>query len=148
MTDSKAGRVGNTILVPAAQYVYGADLRLLIEASSVDITRLGNLMIQFPIDPVFTEQFYRVLCPDRAIPAAKIVGCTVFVASPANALWMLGIERYFRFCHLCVFRILHLSYLQRSRKRFLRHLSAAHARIAANGACLISLNSNFKRLKI
>jgi hypothetical protein len=31
-------------------------------------------MIQFPFDPVFTEQLGRVLRSDRSVPAAKLVG--------------------------------------------------------------------------
>jgi hypothetical protein len=56
-------------------------------------------MIQFPFDPVFPEQLNWMLRPNSAVSTTEIVGGTVFIAPPADALWMLRIERYLRFCH-------------------------------------------------
>lgn len=56
-------------------------------------------MVKFPFDPVVAKQFHRMLGANGSIPAAKVVGCAVLVASPADAFRMLRVERDSWFCH-------------------------------------------------
>ena len=69
------------------------------------ITVLGDTrtfrinLAEFPFHPVFSEQFNRMLCSNRSVPAPKVVRGAVFIAAPAYALGVFGIERYFRFRH-------------------------------------------------
>lgn len=39
-----------------------------------------------PLPPVVPEQFHRVGCPYAAISTAQVIGGTVFLASPTDAL--------------------------------------------------------------
>jgi len=52
----------------------------------------GSISVEFPFDPVPTEQLHRMLRPDRPIPATKVVGGAVLVASPADSFRMLRIK--------------------------------------------------------
>ena len=58
----------------------------------LNIVGRGSISVEFPFEPVFTEQLHRMLRPDRSIPAPKIVGGAVLVASPADSFRMLRIE--------------------------------------------------------
>ena len=56
------------------------------------------------VEPIFAEQFDRVLRANGAVAAAEVVGGTVEVASPTNALRMLGMERDLRHGEIVVLR--------------------------------------------
>ena len=55
------------------------------------------MFAEFPFEPVFCEEFDRMLRPNCSVSAAEVIGGAIFVASPADSFWMLRIERYFRF---------------------------------------------------
>ena len=52
---------------------------------------------EFPFEPVLSEEFDRMLRPNRSVSAAEVIGGAILVASPADSFWMLRIDRYFRF---------------------------------------------------
>lgn len=56
-------------------------------------------VVELPLNPIFAEQLHRMLCTNRAIPTTKVVSRAVFVAAPADAFGMFGMERYFGFRH-------------------------------------------------
>lgn len=58
--------------------------------------RSGSLVGELPFEPVLSEEFDRMLRPNRSVSAAEVIGGAVLVASPADSFWMLRIDRYFR----------------------------------------------------
>ena len=87
-------------------YEYGGSIALrstLIRQIYLRANRFGGLRtvsIEFPFEPVLTEQFHRVLRADRPVTATQIVGGAVLVAPPANTFRVFRMERYFGVRHL------------------------------------------------
>jgi hypothetical protein len=58
----------------------------------------GRRGVEFPVEPVFTEEFDRMLSADGAITATEIVGRAIEIASPADSFGVLGMEGQLRRC--------------------------------------------------
>ena len=70
--------------------IFGSDGLRIIES-------VATTVVESPLNPIFTKQLYRMLCAYGSVPAAKVVGGTVFIASPADSFRVLRIQRQFRF---------------------------------------------------
>jgi hypothetical protein len=55
-------------------------------------------VLDFPVQPVFAEQFAGMGCSNRSISAAERVRGTILVAAPAYAFRLLGMKR--NLCHI------------------------------------------------
>jgi len=60
-------------------------------ARGVQVGVARTLIIEFAVQPIFSEEFNRMRRPNRSVPAAKIVGRAVFIASPADSFRMFRV---------------------------------------------------------
>jgi hypothetical protein len=56
-------------------------------------------MVQFPFDPVFTEQLNWVLSSNSSVSAAKVISRAQLLAPPAKRLRVFRIQRYSGLSH-------------------------------------------------
>ena len=61
---------------------------------------ITTLIVQFPLQPVVTEQLDWVLRSNRSVSAAKIISWAQLVASPADTLRVLRIQRNLGLRHM------------------------------------------------
>ena len=55
-------------------------------------------VLDFPVQPVFAEQFAGVGRPNRSVAAAERIRGTILVAAPAYAFGLFGMKR--NLCHI------------------------------------------------
>src|SRR6185437_4793063 len=60
---------------------------------------LTTLSIEFPFNPIFTEQLNWVLSSDSSISAAMVISGAQLLAAPANTLGIFWIQRYVELSH-------------------------------------------------
>jgi hypothetical protein len=60
---------------------------------------LTTLSVEFPFNPIFTEQLNWVLSSDSSISAAKVISGAQLLAAPANTLRVFWIQRYLELSH-------------------------------------------------
>jgi hypothetical protein len=61
--------------------------------------RLTALSVEFPFDPVFTEELNWVLSSNSSVSAAKVIGGAQLLTTPAKTLWVFGIHGYSGLTH-------------------------------------------------
>jgi len=65
----------------------------------MSLGRLTSLSVEFPFDPIFTEELNRVLSSNSSVTAAKVISSTQLLTPPAKTLWVFRIQRYSDLSH-------------------------------------------------